>query len=153
MAYYVDDGGENPHVNYEPSSMHGLKEAPKPEHDYSAPVNASVVRSPILRTADDYTQAGERFRTFSDAEREELLNNVGGDLAQCPEPIALRMVWHLFQCDERYGSEVARRAGVDLKKALALEPLAHHPGPGKNRTNGHAARGETSFVGEPVGSD
>lgn len=153
MAYYVDDGGENPHVNYEPSSMEGLKEAQKPPREYSPMVNASVVRRPIHRTADDYTQAGERFRTFSDAEREELLNNVGGDLAQCPEPIALRMVWHLFQCDERYGTEVARRAGVDLKKALALQPLAHHPGAGKNRSNGHVTTGETSFAGEPVGTD
>jgi catalase len=36
MAYAVDAAGENPHVNYEPSLMDGLKEAPKPEKDYRA---------------------------------------------------------------------------------------------------------------------
>ena len=30
MTYYVDDHGENPHVNYEPSITGGLPEAPKP---------------------------------------------------------------------------------------------------------------------------
>ena len=149
MASYVDGGGENPHVNYEPSSSGGLQEAPKHETDWYQHIDAHVMRHGILRTADDYVQAGERYRSFEAWEREELLNNVGGDLKKCPENIALRMVWHLYHCDEQYGTEVAKRAGIDLKTALALDPLPNHPGPDKNRelqmnsehrasTNGHA---------------
>src|SRR3712207_1647008 len=33
MAYAVDDGGEDPHVNYEPSITGGLREAQYPTHD------------------------------------------------------------------------------------------------------------------------
>jgi len=64
MAYYVDDSGKNPHVNYEPSSESGLSEAPKPERDWYQHVEAHVMRHGILRTADDYTQAGERYSSF-----------------------------------------------------------------------------------------
>ena len=37
MAYYVDQTGENPRVNYEPSITGGLREAPKPAHDEQGP--------------------------------------------------------------------------------------------------------------------
>jgi catalase len=134
MAHYVDDSGKDPHINYEPSTAGGLTEAPKPERDWYQHVDAHVMRHPILRTVDDYTQAGERYRSFEDWEREELLNNVGGDLKKCPEAVALRMVWHLYHCDADYGSRVAQIAGIDLQKALKLELLPHHPGPNQNRT-------------------
>ena len=125
MAYYVDDAGQNAHVNYEPSSLGGLDEAQKHETDWYQHVDADVVRKPISRTADDYAQAGERYRSFEEWEREELLSNVSGDLRRCPENIQLRMVWHLYRCDESYGTEIAKRAGIDLERALALEPLPH----------------------------
>ncbi len=34
MAFHVDPAGGNKHVNYEPSSQGGLREAPQPERDY-----------------------------------------------------------------------------------------------------------------------
>lgn len=130
---HLDESGENPHVNYEPSSMGGLREAPKPSPTYEEPVNATICGAPIARTCDDYAAAGERYRTLADWEREDLLRNVSGDLKQCPEAIALRMVWHLYHCDEHYGTEVAKRAGIDLQRALELPLLPNHPGPGSNR--------------------
>lgn len=132
MAYYVDDAGENPHVNFEPSSSGGLTEAPK-QTQWHQQIDAAVGRAPISRTVDDYAQAGERYRSFEPWEREELLSNIAGDLTHCPQEIALRMVWHLYHCDQDYGTQVAQRAGIDLKQALQLPPLAHHPGPNKNR--------------------
>ncbi len=77
------------------------------------------------------------------------------DLKTCPENIALRMVWHLYHCDEDYGTQVAKRAGVDLEKALKLEKLPNHPGPGKNResiakSNGSANPVTTSAASSPT---
>ena len=123
MEYFVDNGGENPHVNYEPSSQGGLSEAPRPYPSHNEPVHGLMMRHGITRTQSDYRAAGERYRSFSSEEREELLTNVGSDLKKCPVDIALRMVWHFSHCDEDYGREVARRAGVDLDKALKLPPL------------------------------
>ena len=69
--------------------------------------------------SDDYTQAGERYRTFEDWEREDLIANLVADMKQCPEHIAFRMVWHFWHCDEDYGRRVAEGAGIDLEKAKA----------------------------------
>jgi len=135
MALHVDSAGENPHVNYEPSSQGGLEEEEPHETDHHQHVQGHVMRHEILRTQDDYKQAGERYRTLEGWEREDLLDNLAADMKQCPQDIALRMVWHFAHCDEDYGREVARRAGIDLGQALAMQPLPgkFHPGPNKKR--------------------
>ncbi len=77
MAHHIDNSGENPHINYEPNTEGGLHEAPNSEHDYRQPVQGALMRRAILRTQDDYKQVGERYRTFENAERDELVNNIG----------------------------------------------------------------------------
>jgi len=37
MAYHVGGAGENPHVNYEPSTLGGLREAGGPAHGEVGP--------------------------------------------------------------------------------------------------------------------
>jgi catalase len=133
MAYYVDRAGRNPHVNYEPSIMGGTKEAPAPKADYHQWVEGHLGRYQTTRTASDYKQAGERYRAFADWERNDLIANLVADMKECPEPIRLRMVWHLWHCDPDYGSRVAQGAGIDLEKAKALPPLDGRPAPHDNR--------------------
>lgn len=47
-----------------------------------------------------------------------------------------RAAWHFSHCDKDYGRELARRTGIDLGRALALQPplpVKYHPGPGRKR--------------------
>jgi catalase len=148
MTYFVDGDGANKHVNYEPSSMGGLKEAPKPAKDYHQWVEGHLGRYQTTRTQDDYKQAGVRYRTFEDWEREDLIANLVDDMKQCPEHIALRMVWHFWHCDEDYGRRVAEGAGIDLKQALALPPLDGKPAPHQNRPGPTYTSGQRE---EPAG--
>lgn len=128
MAFYAD-GGENKHVNYEPSSMGGLREAPKPMCEYRQYVEGHLGRYQTSWTAHDYKQAGERYRTFKDWERGDLINNLATGLKQCPKHIQLRMVWHFWHCEEDYGTRVAQGIGVALEEALRLPPLEGKPAP------------------------
>ena len=91
-------------------------------------------RYQTTRTADDYKQAGDRYRTFDDRERDDLINNLVADMKACPEHIALRMVWHFWHCDPDYGRRVAEGAGIDLQAAKALPPLPGKPAPGEHRS-------------------
>ncbi|GGC56704.1 catalase [Siccirubricoccus deserti] len=133
MAYYVDQAGPNKHVNYEPSSQGGLQEAPRTGRDYHQWVEGHLGRYQTTRTQDDYRQAGERYRTFEDWERDDLIANLGADMQACPEEIALRMVWHFWHCDPDYGTRVAQAAGIDIERAKALPPLPGKPAPGQRR--------------------
>ncbi|WP_372508733.1 catalase [Pseudalkalibacillus decolorationis] len=107
MAYYVDQApGQNPHVNYEPSSLNGLKEASKSGEEYTPNVEGQLVRESIDRT-NDYKQAGETYRAFDDFERDELIHNLVNGLSSCHTKIQKRMVELLTKCDQDYGRRVA----------------------------------------------
>lgn len=117
MTFRVDVApGQNPHVNYEPSSMNGLKEAPKAGKDHTPHYNAPLVRQKIDRQ-NNFKQAGERFRAFEDWEREDLITNLVNTIKPAEKHIQDRMVELFTQCDAEYGRRVAE--GL---KAAASEP-------------------------------
>lgn len=114
MAYSVDLApGQNPHVNYEPSSLNGLQEAPRTGPDYTPNVTGKLVREAIDRP-NNYQQAGERYRSFEDWERDELISNIVSGLKPAARQIQERMVYHLTQCDPDYGRRVAEGIGLSV---------------------------------------
>ncbi|HEX6291581.1 MAG TPA: catalase [Herpetosiphonaceae bacterium] len=117
MAYYVDGEGENPHVNYEPSSLGGLAEAAPNGAPYEPMISGKLTRSKLSRT-NDYKQAGERYRTMPDWEREDLVLNMVTLLGQCERHIQERMIGHFLKCDEDYGRRVAEGLGIDVKDTM-----------------------------------
>jgi catalase len=107
MAYRQDlVEGVNPHVNYEPSSLGGLKEAPKVHKDHTPQYNAALVREKINRQ-NNFKQAGETYRNFEEWEREELISNLVGTLAPVRKDIQDKMIDLFTKCDEDYGRRVA----------------------------------------------
>jgi len=147
MAFYVDNGGENPHINYEPSSRGGLKEAPKVGQDHTPFVEGNLVRQKIDRQ-NNYGQAGAQFRAFSDAERDELIGNLVSALSECNPDIQERMVSHFAQCDTDYARRVASGIGrPELVSALGSANGASAPA----RSNGSA--NEHNSITEPAAKE
>lgn len=119
MTYKVDMAqGQNPHINYEPSLLNGLKEAPKVNKDYAPHYDANLVKQKIDRT-NDFKQAGERYRTFEDWERDDLILNLVNTLKTADKRIQDKMIELFTQCDAEYGQRVAdglQKAGNDMSK-------------------------------------
>src|SRR5690554_3141300 len=106
MTYYVDGGGENPHVNYEPSITGGLAEAPREYQSEIGPeINARLVRARIPRT-NDYMQAGQRYQLLEDWEKDDLVLNFVTLIGQAARPVQERMLWHFYMCDDELGARV-----------------------------------------------
>ena len=123
MAYYQDQAGENPHVNYEPSIIGGLQEATAPTQDEIGPeISGRLTRQRIERT-DDYTQAGQRYLLSEPWEQDDLVTNLVGQLSQCDRPIQERMVWHLFLCEDELGRRVGEGLGISADDVRGLAPL------------------------------
>lgn len=117
MTYHSDiPEGVNPHVNYEPSTTDGLKEAERNGKDHTPHYNAKLVRQKIERT-NDFKPAGERYRWFEGWEREDLIKNLINTLAPCDQRIKDKMVELFTKCDEDYG----RRVREGLEKAGKME--------------------------------
>jgi catalase len=125
MSYGVDLApGQNPHVNYEPSTMDGLVEAPKPAHREVGPeITGRLVRSDLPRT-NDYQQAGERFRLMEDWERDDLVANLVANISEATREVQERMVWHFFMCEDELGQRVGDGLGISADDVRHLEPLA-----------------------------
>ncbi len=98
--------GQNPHVNYEPSSLNGLKEAPKPGKDYTPRYEANLLRQKIDRQ-NNFKQAGERFRQHEQWEKDDLITNLVNTLKPVQKHIQDKMIELFTQCDAEYGRRVA----------------------------------------------
>ncbi|GAA2392563.1 catalase [Streptomyces glaucosporus] len=123
MSYQVDPGGENPHVNYEPSTLGGLQEAEGPGYGEQGPeIRGRLTRSRIPRT-NDYMQAGQRYLLMQDWERDDLVRNFTNQLKQCPRHIQERMVWHFLLVENDLGLRVGEGLGISPQDVAHLEPL------------------------------
>jgi catalase len=117
MTYHVDAApGQNPHVNYEPSSLNGLKESASPGPDHTPAYSARLVRQSIDR-ANNFGQAGDRYRKHEDWEREDLINNMVGALADAEQVIQDKMIELCTNCDPDWGQRLA--AGIKAANANA----------------------------------
>lgn len=115
MTFYVDIApGQNPHINYEPSSLGGLKEAERPGAPHEPEYNDKLIRQPIDRP-NNFKQAGETYRKFEQWEKDELISNLVDALSTCPSHIQERMVGYFTEADAEYGQRVAD--GLKSKRA------------------------------------
>lgn len=118
MAHSVDDHGADPHINYEPSLLAGLREADETYREYRPYVEGQVVKAPIERQ-NPYGQAGERYRTMPDWEREDLVLNLVNALRQCDARVQERMIYHCTQCDQDFGARVKSGLGSEVPEMAA----------------------------------
>ena len=124
MAYGVDLGeGQNPHVNYEPSILGGLREGAYPSHDEQGPVITGRLTRKRIPLTNDYQQAGERYLLSQQWEKDDLVANLVGALSQCDRPIQERMVWHFLLCEDELGQRVGEGLGISADDVRHLPPL------------------------------
>jgi catalase len=125
MEHYVDLGeGQNPHTNYEPSTLGGLREADYPTHDdEQGPVIEGRLTRKRIPRINDYQQAADRYHTMMDWERDDLIHNMVDQLGQCDRHIQERMIWHFYLIDDDYGNRVGEGLGISAADVAHLEPL------------------------------
>ncbi|RJL22064.1 catalase [Bailinhaonella thermotolerans] len=123
MTYFVDTGGESPHINYEPSLLDGLRESDYATPDEQGPViSGRLTRKRIPRT-NDYVQAGQRYLLMEPWEQDDLVRNFVSALTQCDRRIQERMVWHFLMVEDDLGLRVGEGLGIEPQDVAHLEPL------------------------------
>ncbi|RNF85124.1 catalase [Montanilutibacter psychrotolerans] len=117
---------------YEPNSVGGPKEAPR-YAEPPLPLHGDADRFSHRDGNDDYTQPGNLFRLFDDAQKQRLFDNLAAAMQGVPETILRRQIAHFSRCDPAYGAGVAR--------ALKLDPI------GDDRVKGTSATDQPDEVG------
>ncbi|MBP1968375.1 catalase [Virgibacillus natechei] len=117
--------GQNPHINYEPSILGGLKEAEQTGKEHTPKVEGNLVRESIERN-DNTKQAGETFRWFEEWEKADLISNLVGDISECDQRIQDKMIALAEEADEEYGRRL--REGLDeAKKVMDKDSSSKNP--------------------------
>lgn len=109
--------------NYWPNT---IASSPKPDASFADPAwalgEAIVDRHDSTIDHDNYTQVGNLYRLFDDAQRDRLTSRIAGGLGQARREIQIRQVCHFWRADEDYGRRVATKLGIDVS---ALMPQGH----------------------------
>lgn len=92
----------------------GLQAAPRAGKDYTPFVEGQRVRQKIER-ANDYKQAGERYRAFEEWDRDDLILNLVNTLKPVAGHIQERMIRHFTRRDPDYGRCVAEGRGINVQ--------------------------------------
>ena len=104
---FFDNNSANPDAYYEPNSFNG----PSEDAHYSEPplaLEGAADRHNHRQDNDDYSQAGNLFRLFDDAQKQRLFNNVAAAMQGVPQHIVERQLEHFSKADPAYGAGVRR---------------------------------------------
>lgn len=104
-------------VNYEPNSASGSPQEDPAYAESEAPLTGPALRQKIEKT-DDFTQAGERYRSYTKQEQDNLIRNLVNDLKQTSQDIQLRAICNFFRADAEYGMRLAQGLGIDIQSFL-----------------------------------
>lgn len=128
MQYKVDLApGQNPHINYEPSLLGGLKEAKQAGKEYTPKIEGNLVRESIDRQSNT-KQAGHTYRSFEEWEKNELLANLINDLSDCDPRIQEKMIKLAEEADDEYGRRLREGLVSKKKEGTSHKPLGNIDG-------------------------
>ncbi|RIX51243.1 catalase [Paenibacillus nanensis] len=104
-----------PSANNEPNRDSGSLKEDSSSEDKFAPLHGSAGRQRIEKT-DDFTQAGERYRSLTELQQANLISNLADDLKQTNDDIRLRAICNFFRADRTLGFRLAEGLGVDIRQ-------------------------------------
>lgn len=104
-------------VNYEPNSESGSPKEDPAYQDSSIPLQGNAGRQRIDKT-DDFTQAGERYRSLTEEQQRNLVSNLVNDLQATNDEIRLRAICNFFRADRTLGMKLSEELGTDISKFI-----------------------------------
>ncbi|WP_339451710.1 catalase KatB [Pseudomonas sp. EA_5y_Pfl2_R50] len=111
-------GASHSGVNYQPSRLQPREETETARYSQSA-LTGSTQQAKIQRE-QNFRQAGDLYRSFSQQERQDLIASFGGSLATTDDESKHIILSFLYKADPEYGTGVTKVAKGDLGRVKAL---------------------------------
>jgi len=110
MRFFQNDTG-SADACYEPNSVGGPAQDPA-YRGLPLWISGDASRYDHRAGHDDYTQAADLFRRFTQERKERLLRNIAEAMRGMPEPIVRRQLAHFTKADPAYGAGGANAVGL-----------------------------------------
>ncbi|NWA26682.1 catalase [Pseudomonas gingeri] len=114
----MNSGHSSTGVNYQPSRLLPREEPPAARYSQLA-LSGSTQQAKIQRE-QNFKQAGDLYRSYSKKEKQDLIENFGGSLADTDDESKQIMLSFLYKADPEYGAGVTKVAKGDLARVKAL---------------------------------
>jgi len=107
-------------VNYEPSVTTGSRSDTPAAEQVKPKLVGSVVQQPIAKQ-QNFKQAGELYKSYTEGEKSNLIKNLAGDLGKVKNSaVKMQMVSYCYRANEDYGTRLAEAVGVKVADVKAL---------------------------------
>lgn len=114
----MNSGHSSSSVNYQPSRLQPREELHTARYSETA-LLGSTQQAKIQRE-QNFKQAGELYRSFSDRERQDLMKSFGGSLATSDDVSKHIILSFLYKADPEYGTGVTKIAKGDLTRVKMM---------------------------------
>src|SRR3984893_18601676 len=112
---YMNGSGRKGETNYEPSGIHEVAQDSRAQAVRS-PLNGTTQQMAIHKTLN-FRQAGEYYRALSEADKNELVSNLSGDLNHVTNDTnKYTMLSYFYKADADYGTRLVRATHADLAR-------------------------------------
>ncbi|MEG0641787.1 MAG: catalase [Clostridium sp.] len=113
MAYNKHTGK----VNYSPNSLNGNIPKPSPVEgkESTVYVKGDIVRK-VINKQDNFTQAGELYRSFSKQEQNNLIDNIVNNLWEVDKNIQLKAIENFTLACREYGNRVKEGLKLNTRR-------------------------------------
>ena len=106
---------ENPDVNYQPSNRSTLTEDSQYKQSETTLTDVTITQKKITKT-NDFSQAGDFYRTLSKQQKDNLIKNLTGDLGKVTDKSTqMIMITYFYKADRNFGMQVAEALGFSAK--------------------------------------
>ncbi|MDR3538955.1 MAG: catalase [Acetobacteraceae bacterium] len=123
---FVPQVGE---VNYEPSNARDAGAvALQPQFALGQYPVSGVTQQTAVRKTDDFSQAGDEWRSYDKKNQADLIKDLASDLNQVHDhDVKLRQVSYFYKADPDYGTQLAQATHLDVAEvsALAAKEVSH----------------------------
>lgn len=111
-------GASSTGVNYQPSRLLPREEPQTARYSQST-LSGSTQQAKIQRE-QNFKQAGDLYRSFTQKERQDLIDSFGGSLATTDDESKHIILSFLYKADPEYGTGVTKVAKGDLARVKTL---------------------------------
>ncbi|WP_370637494.1 catalase [Flagellimonas sp. HMM57] len=102
-------------VNYQPSTKISVSDDEKYKYVKETLKNVTLGQQKISKT-NDFSQAGDFYRSLTKKEQENLIGNLAGDLGQVKDKaIQKTMITYFYRADRDFGMKLATNLGFSMK--------------------------------------
>ncbi len=114
-----NSGQQTSDINYQPSRMQNLVENEGARYDVK-PVSGLAQQKKITKE-NNFSQAGELYRSFSAEEKNNLIHNLAGDLGQVKDSETKHVMLSFFyRADKDFGTRITQAVKGNLNKVKSL---------------------------------